>query len=93
MCLVCRHKAPQIAKTGENKPHEVVDVTEDVGNGDGEGDVEAVDIELSWLARALKKVTMNIKDDGVSMLKNRETFPAHVEEKNGCHSYFEQCSE
>ena len=48
-----------------------IDVTEDVGNGDGAGDVEAVDIELGRLARTLKIVTMNVTYDGVSMLKDR----------------------
>jgi hypothetical protein len=69
-------------KTRKGKLYKVVNVTEDVDDGDGPRDVEAIDIKLSRLAGALKIVTVHITDDGVGMFKNWETSPTHINKKN-----------
>ena len=91
--LVRGHQSTQLTKARKDEPHEVEDVTEDVDSGDYAGDVETVDIELSRLAGALKVVTVNITDDGVGIIKNREALPTHVDKKNRCNHQFKDGSD
>ena len=78
--LVRWHDSTQLAKTWEEEPECIVDVAEDVEDGDGAGEIESVDVEGGGVAVTLVVEAVNIADDGVRVLEDGDASPEHVDQ-------------
>ena len=87
------HYPTEFAKAGKGEPEDVVDVAQDVHQGDGNRDAEDVEVELGRLAGALVVEAVHIADHRVGSLKDGQPLPDHVGQQDGRHQELNHCPE